>query len=149
MILSRIEMVMAAIEQALIGMESTGYNVTRRRGNRWPDDVMSCIEIEQGSLLRVEDESQSISDVVLSFTLVINCKTIPSDELAESLLNKVSAEAYAVLMSNGQDLGLPYVSHVEWIGDDEPDIDSAEYKHGRVESEYRVQFSHSYASRAE
>ncbi len=139
--MNRIEEIMSGIESALKGLYTTQNNVERRRGWKWPEGTLACIELHQGSVDPVGDPSFDSQQARLSFEVMI--EVAAENELPETRLNRVDAEVYKVLMVQGQNFGLAYVEFVEWRGNSEVDINPAEYTQGRMSVEYVVQFRHS------
>ncbi len=145
--MSRIEQVMRGVEQSLMGLATTGINITRLRGRRWSEAVTECLEIRQGRVNPVDDPSMGHQQIELFFAAQINVVVNPAIELPEEKINQIESEIYAVLMANGQNFGLDFVEFVEWVGNGDPEVDAAEFKHGKLLVEYVVRFTHSEFSR--
>lgn len=136
----RRETIMAAVQNALTGLTTTGANVQRARAYAVP--ALPGISIEQGADTRHE-EFDELPDYARRLTVDVNIYARATTNL-ETILNQVSAEIHAALMA-AYPFALNYLHDINPVADSAPEIagDDTETPVARLTSTWAIDYQHS------
>lgn len=137
----RAETILETLETVLTGLSTTGARV--KRGRVWNVPAVPALTIRKGADVVSADPSLETELRDLDVIIEIHTKQTGNPETA---LNAIAAEVYAALGAD-HTLGFDWVFSVELVGDDAPeDDDGKELPAGRLASNWRIQYEHSYVS---
>lgn len=136
----RAETIMDTVVTTVTGLTTTGARVERTRVRSV--ETVPALSIEQGSN-DVNPERSAYPRIArdLNIKIIAHVKT---NTAPETQLNLISEEVVIALMAD-RTLGLSYVSDIELIGDDEPELTGdADQETGHLQMNFIVKYVHSW-----